>query len=84
MNSYNEGNLLIYHLRNTHGLASLCSMPMQEHSTKPQTPLSTSLSEFVYSTLLQDDFVAHVPATGGKPHVYSFIQVRLDKRLLYI
>ena len=76
MSTYNEGNLPIYHLTE-HTRVSLTLLHanfLQEHSTKPQTPLSTSLSESVHSTLQQDDFTAHFSATGGKLHVYSFDQ----------
>ena len=86
MNTYDEGNLSIHHLTE-HTRASL-TLPhanfLQDHSAKSQTPLSTSLSKSVQRTLQQDDFTAHVSATGGKPHVYSFVQVHLDKRLLYV
>ena len=85
MNTYNEGNLPIHHFTE-HTPASLTLLnasSLQKNFTKPQTPLSTSLSESVHSTLQQDDFfTAHVPAAGGKPNVYSFVQVRLYKRLI--
>ena len=86
MNTYNEGNLPIYHLAE-HTRVSFTlryASFLQEYSTKPQIQLFTSLSESVHSTLQQDDFTAHFSATGGKPHLYSFVQVRLDKRLLYV
>ena len=87
MNTYNSGKLPIYHLTKS-TLVSLTKRLhasfLQEQSTKPQTPLSTGLSESVHSTLERDDFIAYVPAGGGKSHVYSFVQVRPDKRLLYV
>ena len=75
MNTYNERNLPIHHLTEYTRVSLILPHAnfLQEHSTKSQTPLSTRLSESVHSTLQQDDFTAHVPATGGKPCVYSFV-----------
>ena len=74
MNTYSEGNLPI-HLLTEHARVSLTLLNtsfLQEHFTKPQTPLSTSLSESVHSTLQHNDFTAHVSAVGGRPHASSF------------
>ena len=67
MNTYNEGNLPIHHLTEDTrvSLTLLHANFLQEHSSKPQTPLSTSLLKSVNSTLQQDDFTTRVPATGG-------------------
>ena len=77
MNTCIEGNLPIHYLveHTRVNLILLQARFLQERCTKPQTSLSTSLSESVHSTLEEDDFTAHVPAVGGKPYVYSFAQV---------
>ena len=77
MNTYNEGNISIHHLTEYTrvSLNLLQASFLQKNSTKPQTPLSTSLSESIHNTLQQDDFITHVPTAGGKLHVYRFVQV---------
>lgn len=86
MNTFNEDNLpLHYVIGNTWvKLTLLYASFLQERPSNPHTPLSTRLSESVHRTLEPDDLIAHVPATGRKLLVHSFIQVCLDKCLLYV